>query len=264
MSWDPGLYLKFGDERLRPGFELMACIGELPPGPLYELGCGTGAHARALLARWPDRALTAIDKSPEMLAKASAAPAPILWQEADIAIWSAPEKAALIFSNATLHWLGDHERLFPHLLRQLVAGGVLAVQMPRNFTSPSHRLMREVAAQGPWAARLAALIDPQSGATVLRDDAVADPEWFYDRLAPLAQGGLDLWETIYIHVLEGADAVLDWVRATALRPLLEALPSHEREGYLAAYGARLRQAYPPRADGKTLLPFRRLFLVARA
>jgi len=258
MAWDPTLYLKFGDERLRPGFELLARIGELPPGPLYELGCGTGAHARAIARRWPDRSLTAIDRSSEMLAKAAAEPSPIRWVEADIVTWSAPEKGALIFSNATLQWLGDHARLFPHLLRQLVPGGVLAVQMPRNFDQPSHVLMRETAAEGPWAATLAPVV---GGATVLREDPVAPPDWYYDLLAPLAR--LDLWETDYLHVLEGEDPVLHWVSGTALRPVTEALAGGEREAFLAAYGAKLRRAYPRRADGKTLLPFRRLFIVAQ-
>lgn len=263
MAWDPSLYLKFGDERLRPGFDLLARVGDLPPGPLYELGCGTGVHARAITARWPDRALTAIDRSPEMLAKAAAEPAPIRWLEADIARWSAAEKGALIFSNATLHWLDDHERLFPHLLRQLVPGGVLAVQMPRNFGQPSHVLMRETAAEEPWAARLAPVFG-KDGATVLRSEPVASAEVFYDRLAPLASGGIDLWETDYLHVLDGDDPVLGWVRGTALRPVLDALAGSERDAFLAAYGAKLRKAYPRRADGKTLLPFRRLFLVAQA
>ncbi|HUC65593.1 MAG TPA: methyltransferase domain-containing protein [Stellaceae bacterium] len=261
MAWDPTLYLKFGDERLRPGFELLARIGELPPGPLVELGCGTGVHARAIAARWPERRLTAIDRSREMLAKAAAEPSPIRWLEADIASWSAPEPAALIFSNATLQWLGGHAQLFPHLMRQLAPGGVLAVQMPRNFDQPSHALMRETAREGSWSAKLVPVV---GGATVLREEPVAPPEWYYDLLAPQAPDGLDLWETDYLHVLAGEDPVLQWVSATALRPVIEALDGSERADFLAAYGAKLRQAYPRRADGKTLLPFRRLFLVVRA
>jgi len=261
MAWDPTLYLKFGDERLRPGFELLARIGDVPPGPLYELGCGTGVHARAIAGRWPDRALTAIDRSREMLAKAAAEPSPVRWLAADVAVWSAPEKAALIFSNATLQWLGQHERLFPHLLRQLVPGGVLAVQMPRNFDQPTHVLMRETATHGPWAAKLAPVV---GGATVLHADPVMPPAWYYDLLRPLAKGGLDLWETEYLHVLEGEDPVLHWVSATALRPVIEALEGEERAHFLAAYGAKLKAAYPRRGDGKTLLPFRRLFLIAQA
>jgi trans-aconitate 2-methyltransferase len=261
MAWDPIQYLKFGDERLRPGFELLARIGDLPAGPLYELGCGTGVHARAIAARWPDRPLTAIDRSPEMLAKAAAEPAPIQWVEADIARWSAPQKAALIFSNATLQWLDEHERLFPHLMHQLVPGGVLAVQMPRNFDQLSHRMMRETAVQEPWAAQLSSVL---RSTTVLRSDPVAPPEAYYDLLASYARSGIDLWETDYLHILDGDDPVLAWVGSTSLRPVLEALSGAMRDAFVAAYAQKLREAYPRHADGKTLFPFRRLFIVARA
>jgi trans-aconitate 2-methyltransferase len=264
MAWDPVQYLKFADERLRPGFDLLARIGDLPAGPIVELGCGTGVHTRALAARWPDRPVAGVDASPEMLAKAAAAPSRIAWREADIAAWSAPEKAALIFSNATLQWLDDHARLFPHLMRQLVPGGVLAVQMPRNFDAPSHILMRETAGEEPWAGRLAPL---------LRHDPVARPESYYDRIVEEAAGGIDLWETEYLHILAAADAssaagdgespVLAWVRGSALRPLLAGLSAAEQGDFARRYDVKLKRTYPRRDDGKTLFPFRRLFLVAR-
>jgi trans-aconitate 2-methyltransferase len=259
MAWDPALYLKFADERLRPGFDLLARIGELPPGPIVELGCGTGVHTRAIAERWPERAVTGLDSSAEMLAKASAGASRITWVEADIATWKPAEKPALIFTNATLQWLDRHAELFPRLLRCLTPGGVLAVQMPRNFGAPSHVLMRETAGEAPWADRLAPL---------LRHDPVAAPEIYYDLLAPLAGGGIDLWETEYLHILSGpAEAespVLTWTRSTALRPLLEPLSAAEKADYTARYDARLKRVYPRHADGKTLFPFRRLFLVARA
>jgi trans-aconitate 2-methyltransferase len=259
MAWDPAQYLRFADERLRPGFDLLARVGDLPPGPIVELGCGTGVHTNAIAERWSDRAVSGIDASPEMLAQVVPGPRRVRWIEADIRGWRAAEPAALIFTNATLQWLDDHATLLPHLMRQLVPGGVLAVQMPRNFDAPSHVLMRETAAEAPWGDRLAPL---------LRVDPVARPEIYYDLLAALAQGGIDLWETEYVHILSGAEdsesAVLAWVRGTALRPLLAPLPAAERADFAARYDAKLRRAYPRRADGKVLFPFRRLFLVARA
>lgn len=255
MPWDPATYLRFSDERLRPGFDLLARMGELPQGPLAELGCGTGVHARAIAARWPDRTFTAIDSSPEMLKQAAATPSSIRWVEADLTSWTPPEKLALIFSNAVLQWVDHHETLFPRLMGMLVPSGVLAVQMPRNFDAPSHALMREVAEAGPWATTLRPL---------LRPDPVAGPDVTYDRLAPLAREGLDIWETEYLHVLSGDDAVLTWMRGTALRPLLTALDGAQRTSFERAIAERLSGAYPRRADGRTLLPFRRIFIVARA
>jgi trans-aconitate 2-methyltransferase len=258
MAWDPAQYLRFADERLRPGFDLLSRIGDLPPGPIVELGCGTGIHTRAIAERWPERAVSGVDASPEMLAQAASPGSRIGWVEADIATWRAAEPAALIFSNATLQWLDAHDTLLPRLLRQVVPGGVLAVQMPRNFEAPSHVLMRETAAEAPWAKRLAPL---------LRVDPVAAPDFYYDLLTPLARGGLDLWETEYLHVLAGAagaeSPVLAWVRGTALRPLLAPLAAAEQDDFAARYDAKLKRAYVRRGDGKTLFPFRRLFVVAR-
>ena len=264
MAWNPQQYLKFAGERQRPGFDLLAQIADLPSGPIYELGCGTGIHAQAIAARWPDRAFDGVDNSAAMLAEAAKLPSSIRWIEADIATWRAPQPGALIYSNATLHWLTRHEALFPRLLGELVPGGVLAVQMPRNFDNPSQVLMRETARSGPWAAQLAPLFDPAGTMpSVLRPDPVGAPEFYYDLLSPLAAGGIDLWETEYVHQLQGEDAVLEWMRGTSLRPVLDALDRPARDNFLAAYTRQLRAAFPRRADGKTLLHFRRLFLVAR-
>ncbi|MBX6369792.1 MAG: methyltransferase domain-containing protein [Rhodospirillales bacterium] len=252
--WDPGQYLRYGDERLRPGFELLARVGDLPPGDLWDLGCGTGAHLRAIAARWPGRRAVGFDSSAEMLAKAAAEGEGIEWREGRVEGWQPETPPALVFSNAALQWVDGHETLIPRLLRALAPGGVLAIQMPRNFDQPSHVLMRDVASTGPWASRLAPL---------LRPDPVAPPAVYYDLLAPLART-LDIWETEYQHVLKGEAPVLEWVRGTALRPLLEPLQPSERAAFETAYQARLAEAYPRRANGTTLFPFRRIFIVARA
>jgi trans-aconitate 2-methyltransferase len=189
-----------------------------------------------------------------MLAKARALGDEVRWIEGDIARWSPEQPLDLIFSNAALQWLEGHEALFPRLLRALAPGGWLAVQMPRNFAAPSHRLMRETAAEAPWGERLRGL---------LRSEPVLPPAGYYELLAPLASE-LDLWETDYLHVLEGETPVLDWVKGTGLRPLLDALGNaQEREAFTTRYQARLAGAYPRRSDGKTLFPFRRLFLIAK-
>lgn len=263
VNWDPSQYMIFADQRLRPGFELLARVGDLPDGPLYELGCGTGAHARVIAARWPDHKLMALDQSADMLRQAAAEPAPVSidWVRADIANWAVPEPAALIFSNAALHWIPDHNHLFPHLMRQLLLGGVLAVQMPRNFREPSHHILREVASSAPFAAKLAPLLDPTAG--ILRPDPVAMPEIYYDLIAPLATGGLDIWETQYLQVLQGEDPLVSWTKGSILRPTLALLDEDEVQEFLAILRQRWAQAYPRRSDGTTIFPFRRMFFVAR-
>lgn len=263
MAWNPQQYLKFATERLRPGFDLLAQIKDLPEGALFDIGCGTGVHARAIAARWSERSVAGIDNSRAMLTEAVKAPSAARWLEADIAAWQPDRPAALIYSNAALQWLIGHETLFPRLLALLVPDGMLAVQMPRNFANPSQVLLRETAAEAPWAATLAPLFAPESAIpSMLRPDPVREPDFYYDLLAPHA-GSIDLWETEYVHQLEGENAVLEWMRGTTLRPILDALPSAPRAAFLDAYGAKLAAAFPRRAGGKTLLKFRRLFLMAR-
>jgi trans-aconitate 2-methyltransferase len=253
MAWNPELYLEFADQRLRPALDLLARIGLEEPRQIYDLGCGPGNVTLHLRRRWPDADITGIDSSAEMLARARAEHFDILWQQGDIAEWRPDRPADLIYSNAALHWLDHHEILLPRLFECLAPGGVLAVQMPRNFAQPSHALMRQCAQETQWAARLLPL---------LRAEPVAAPEAYWRWLSPLG-AELDIWETEYLQVLEGADAVLDWMRGTALAPLLNALSVDEQWAFVDALRQFLAAAYPREPNGATLFPFRRLFLLAR-
>jgi trans-aconitate 2-methyltransferase len=254
MAWDPAQYLKFADHRLRPAVDLLGRVDAAEPGEVYDLGAGAGNVTRLLKARWPAARVTGVDSSPEMLAKAAAAAPEITWQQADLAAWRPPRPADLIYSNAALHWVGGHDRLFADLMAGLTPGGTLAVQMPRNFTAPSHTAIADAARSGPWRQRLEPL---------LRPNPVAEPAFYYGVLAPLA-ASLDIWETEYLHVLEGEQPVKEWTKGTWLRPLLAALEEPERSAFESAYAGMVARAYPRRADGRTLMPFRRLFIVAKA
>jgi len=226
----------------------------LPPGAvavIYDLGAGTGNVTVEIQRRWPKAHVTGVDSSPAMLTKAKEIPG-ISWQQADLATWLPDQPADLIYSNAALHWLGDHGNLFLSLLAALAPGGVLAVQMPRNFLAPSHTLVADVARNGPWWPKLQPLV---------REPPVAEPSFYYELLAPRA-AFVDIWETEYLHVLEGEDAVKEWIKGSWMSPLLEALDQPERAQYEAEYSRRAAVAYPRRPDGRTLLPFRRLFMVA--
>jgi trans-aconitate 2-methyltransferase len=252
MTWNPERYLAFGGERTRPAVDLLARVPLARPARVADLGCGPGNSTRLLCERWPQARVVGIDSSAAMLAKAEGSGIQARWLESDIAAWTPDAPYDLLFSNAALHWLPDHARLLPRLLGHLRPGGVLAIQMPRNFTAPSHTLLREVASAGPWAESLA----PR-----LAEEPVAAPEWYHDLLAPLA-AALDIWQTEYLHVLDGEDPVLNWVRGSALQPVIAALPREEQSRFEAEYARRLRLAYPKRPDGRTVFPFRRLFIVA--
>lgn len=252
MAWDPTTYLGFAEERTRPAADLLARVPVEAPARAVDLGCGPGNSTALLVARWPGAAVEGLDASPEMLARARASGVPARWVLGDLDTWEAPGAYDVVFSNAALQWLPNHPSLLPRLLAAVRPGGALAFQVPRNGDAPSHALMREVAAHGPWAERLRGV----------REVAALSPEECHGILAPHA-GALDLWETEYLHALQGEDAVLAWVSGTGLRPFLDRLEGAEREGFAAAYAERLRGAYPRRADGTTLFRFRRLFVVAR-
>jgi trans-aconitate 2-methyltransferase len=252
MVWNPQTYLAFADERTRPAAELLARVPDVAPARVIDLGCGPGNSTALLRSRWPDAKIEGLDSSPDMLAQAAKAGVAADWIEGDVATWSASAPYDVIFSNATFQWLGDHQALLPRLMGFVETGGSFAFQVPHNMDAPSHALMRETAASGPWSRKLANV----------REVSVLPAAEYYAILAPHA-ASVDIWETEYLHVLHGEDAVYHWVSGTGLRPFVQALDGAEREAFIAAYKIRLATAYPIRADGTTLFPFKRLFAVAR-
>jgi trans-aconitate 2-methyltransferase len=257
MPWDPGQYLKFAAPRERPALDLLARVPIGNPGRVYDLGCGSGNTTRLLQQRWPRARITGVDSSPEMLAEARAASAdskaryPLEYMQGDLATWLPGDPVDVFYSNAALHWLGSHEVLLPRLMRSLMPHGVLAVQMPTGQDQPRLAALAELAGQPRWRDRLVPLLFPR----------VATPADYHDLLAPHARG-LDIWQTEYLHVLTGDDPVAEWTKGSSLGPLLTALDEREAREFYGEYAARMRAAYPKRADGTTLLPFPRIFIVA--
>ena len=256
-DWNPALYTRFEDERTRPAAELLARVPLEAPLLAVDLGCGPGNSTALIAARYPEAQIIGLDTSPAMLESARARLPGLTFAQADAATWT-PERAPdLIYANAVLQWLPDHATLLPRLFGLLAPGGLLAVQMPDNLAEPTHRLMREVAGAGSWAA---AIGDP---AVAGRLGRMLEPASYYDLLAPHA-AAVDVWRTTYHHRMADAAAIVDWVSATGLRPFLDPLDAGERAGFLSAYTAEIEAAYPPRSDGRRLLAFPRVFIVARA
>jgi trans-aconitate 2-methyltransferase len=252
VPWDPSQYLRYADERLRPALDLMARIAAEAPRRVVDLGCGPGNVTALLKQRWPRAEVTGVDGSAPMLAKAAAAAPDCRFIEADIAAWTPGEPPELLYSNAALHWLPGHATLFPRLLSLLAPGGTLAVQMPAMHAEPLRALQGEIAANGPWADLL---VEVDAARPIL------EPGAYWDLLKPRA-AALEIWETIYLHALQGEDAIVQWASGTSLRPFLDRLAAPMREDFRRAYADAVRPVYPRRPDGTTLLPFRRLFLVA--
>jgi trans-aconitate 2-methyltransferase len=254
-SWDPDIYERYKAYRDRPALDLLLQIpGDLNPGVVWDLGCGTGEQAALLARRHPAAQVFGLDSSQDMLAAARRRAEPVTWVQGDIGGFSSDRPVDLIFTNAALQWVGEHQRLFPRLAGQLAPGGVLACQMPLSFHEAWHLALRDLAEAPEWSSRLA---------QVRGTNPVAGAADYFDWLSPVC-GAVDIWSTTYLHVLEGEDPVVDWMRGTGLRPYLDALPDPaEQAAFLDAYRARLAKAFPPRADGLTLFPFPRIFIVAR-
>jgi len=250
--WDPERYLTYADERGRPFVELVARVRADRPERVVDLGCGPGNLTALLADRWPDAEILGLDSSPEMVAAARMAEPRVSFDVADLRAWAPPAGSVdVLVSNATLQWVPGHLELLPRLVEAVRPGGWFAFQVPGNFGEPSHTLRAELADQPPYAAHTRGIADPASH----------DPAVYLEALTDLGCD-VDAWETTYLHVLTGADPVFTWVSGTRARPTLQALPDDLRSEFEREFKARLRAAYPAR-DGRVVLPFRRVFVVAQ-
>jgi trans-aconitate 2-methyltransferase len=245
-DWNAGQYLKFEDDRTRPARDLLAQVPLSQVKTAIDLGCGPGNSTELLVNRYPEARVIGIDSSNDMLRQARARLPQCTFIEADLETWTPAEPAELLFANAVFQWVPDHPTVMLRSIERLPEGGVLAVQMPDNTREPSHILMRELT--GPEFAEAA------------RPDLPA-PDVYYDLLQPFCRR-VEIWHTVYNHVLAGPDAIVEWFRGSALRPFLAALDAHAAADFLAAYREKIASHYKPRPDGKVLLRFPRLFIVA--
>jgi len=256
VRWDPRQYAAYADERARPFFELVARVDVDDPAEVVDLGCGPGGLTATLLQRWPGARVVGVDSSADMIEEAGqhAVEGRLSFERADVSAWEPRGPVDIVVSNALLQWVPGHLSLVSRVASWLRPGGVLAFQVPDNFGEPSHTLLRELRTSPRWRGKLGDGADRSAG--------VERPETYLETLLGLGLSA-DVWQTTYLHVLPGEDAVLEWVKGTALRPVLSALGADEdRRAFLADYAAALRAAYPAQPWG-TLFTFRRTFAVGR-
>ena len=252
-DWSARQYLKFEDERTRPPRDLLAQVPLQSARRVVDLGCGPGNSTELLIARFPGADVIGLDSSPDMIRQARERLPGRKFVQADIATWSPDGETDLLFGNAVFQWVPDHPAVLRRLLSALPEGGVLAVQMPDNTEEPALALMRKVAADGQWAGI--------RGLNEAGRDNLPTPSGYYDLLKPLCRH-LDVWHIHYNHVMAGPEAIVEWFKGSALRPYLNALDAESGKKFVAAYSAEIAKAYPARFDGKVLLKFPRLFIVA--
>jgi trans-aconitate 2-methyltransferase len=250
-DWSPSTYLKFEDERTRPAGDLLGRVPLERPRRVVDMGCGPGNSTQLLVERFPDAEVVGLDSSPNMLIEARQRLPKLRFEAADARSWVPESGSDLVFANAIYQWVPEHIPVLQNVLDGLGEGGVLAVQMPDNIGEASHRLMREIAADGPWAETL-------KGAARAKLPPVRE---YYDALKAHASQ-VDIWHTVYNHVLADAEAIVEWVSSTGLRPFIDPLTVDHKAEYLRRYRAAIAEAYPKTVDGKVLLAFPRLFVVA--
>ncbi|WPN45969.1 MULTISPECIES: trans-aconitate 2-methyltransferase [unclassified Pseudomonas] len=254
MTWSAKQYVAFEDERTRPARDLLAAIPAADVRSAVDIGCGPGNSTQLLVERFTGATVRGLDSSSDMIEAARKRLPQVKFDLADIDTWSESGPFDVIFANAVLQWVPDHATLLPSLVSKLAPGGSLAIQMPDNLQQPSHRLMREVAADGPWASKLAKVAGQRT--------EMADAGIYYSMLKACC-ARVDVWRTTYHHPLaDGAAGVVEWFKGSGLRPFLEPLDEAQRVQYLKQYQTAIEQAYPALTDGSVLLPFPRLFIVA--
>jgi trans-aconitate 2-methyltransferase len=251
--WNPDVYLTFADDRARPFYDLLSRVGAEQPRRVVDLGCGAGNLTAQLAQRWPDAAVEALDSSPEMVA--AARERGVDASVGDVKTWTPQADTDVVLSNAVLQWVPEHAELVARWASELAPGSWIAVQMPGNFDSPSHQAVRAVARREPYAKTLRD-VPFRVGTTV------AAPARYAELLID-AGCTVDAWETTYLHRLSGENPVLNWISGTALLPVSEQLDEQDYQRFREDLIPLLDDAYPPRPDGTTFFPFRRVFFVAQ-
>ncbi len=249
-DWNTVQYLKFRNERTQPAIDLAMRVRQhFSPQSIVDIGCGPGNSTDVLRNVFPDADILGIDSSPAMVEKASSEYPDMRFQLCDAL--SLAGKYDLLFSNACLQWIADHQTLLPALMKRLNNGGMLAVQIPMNSDEPLFRLIRDISDEPQWG----------FSQIRLQPNETLTPEDYYNILAKCSSA-FQMWEVKYAHRLPGHSALTEWVKSTRLRPYLDFLGSEKGELFLQKITDRAKQIYPVMADGNVVLGFRRFFFTA--
>ena len=253
MAWSAGQYVKFEDERTRPARDLLAQVPLASVERAIDLGCGPGNSTELIVERYGATNVSGLDSDDNMLEAARKRMPGTVFAKADLASWRPEGPVDLLFADAVFQWLPNHLDILDQLMDSLKPGGVLAVQMPDNLNEASHLMMEETGKSGPWSETFAK--------KSVRRNPLPAPSVYYNRLIGKS-ARVDIWHTNYNHALENAAAIVEWVKGTGLRPYLDHAGAEHRDAFTAEYLKHIEKAYPPLADGKVLLRFPRLFMIA--
>jgi trans-aconitate 2-methyltransferase len=253
-DWDPQQYLQFEHERTQPSIDLVARIPFEDPKTIIDIGCGPGNSTQILRKRWPRADIVGLDNSEKMIERARTDHPGQKWVIGDASSLETDRKYDIVFSNAAIHWIPDHHLLIPRLFQIVKQDGILAIQVPANYESPLYKIILNVAGSSKWCAFT-------SGCDELITYHKA--EYYYNQLVSLTQD-IAMWETTYYHILKSHQDLVAWYKSTAMKPILEKLPTDKnRKEFEQTVLAECKKYYSPQSDGRILYPFKRLFFTAR-
>lgn len=252
-DWQPDLYLKFKNERTQPSVDLVSRIDHIQAKSIIDIGCGPGNSTQILEKKWPESDIVGIDSSPSMIESASSKYPRIKWVVADASTYQSEVKFDILFSNAVIQWIPEHEKLLSNFHSLLASGGVAALQIPQFWDMPLGKTIDAIANRSRWQPKTAGVADLFT---------IHDYSFYYDTLSSLFNS-VEIWETHYFHALDSHEGMLEMMRSTGLKPYLEKLEAGEISDFEEKILEGIRSAYPSQSNGKVLLPFKRLFCLGK-
>jgi trans-aconitate 2-methyltransferase len=253
-GWSATQYLKFRNERTRPAIDLASRIEHDNPKKIIDIGCGPGNSTKVLADRFGSAYILGVDNSENMILRAGEECPALNFMFFDINgdLSGLDHDFDIVFSNACIQWVPNHEVLLPRLAGLLKSGGVLAVQIPYNWQEPVHRIIREVASSPGWKEYF-------PNPVVFHTLTVGE---YFDILSEISTD-FTIWETVYYHVMRSHRDILEWYRGTGMRPYLDELSEGQKMMFEDVVLRKLMQSYPVQKNGEIIFRFPRLFFTAR-
>jgi trans-aconitate 2-methyltransferase len=251
-DWNPELYLKFDKERTQPSIDIVSKINIETPQKIIDIGCGPGNSTQILKARWPESSILGIDNSESMIARAKSDFPDQKWQLFDAETDTFQDTYDIVYSNATIQWIHNHDLLLKNLSHVVNSGGALAIQIPLFFNMPLGKSISKIAQDKRWVHKTR---------TVDALFTILNFAEYYNILSPLFKK-IEMWETQYIHIMNSHSSILEMIRGSGLRPYIDRLESNEEKmQFEKAVLDSITSDYKVQKDGKVLFPFDRLFFI---
>ncbi len=260
-DWNPELYNRFRRYREEPFLAILERLNLRGDESIIDLGCGSGENTIELAHRVPHGKAVGVDSSAAMIDAANkilekvepALRSRVAFRLGDVRAFNADRDYSVVFSNATLQWVPEHREVFKRIFSALTPGGQVVVQMPKNDRETAQMTILKLAGEPPWREAL--------GSVTVPSRSVPGPDHYDNLLTEIGFVDVNCYDHVFQHPMRNTADIVEWSRATTLRPFLSTLPEDCHAEFLGVLVERLDRAYG--TDGPLIFPFRRLFIWAR-